>query len=368
MTSTLFRRATTVALLLGAIVITFVVVPTAALATDVVGLSDPGALVVHEGTIEVRENDTVIRDLEIRGTLRIEAENVRVCNVWVYTSAPWTIYVASGSAEFQNVEIGNPDVVGERGIGGSNLRATNIDIHSVEDGIKLGSNATYSHIWIHDLDSASDEPHIDAVQADGGAQNSSISHSVLSSVGPRGLGNAAVFLKSDKGPIANVSITNNLLNGGNYMNAVRDGGEGAPQGIRFVDNQIGDDYRYGISRLQGEVTWDANTWASTGAPAEPGTTNETAASGAPVETVPPEPTGEPSICDDEQPMDTTTSSTSSTEAPVDTTDALPVSASGDTGDSPSGIGSVQLAVLVIATTAVGVVAGVSWFLWSRRSS
>ena len=183
-----------------------------------------------------------------------------------------------------------------------------------------------------------------------------------------GLGNAAVFLKSDKGPIANVSITNNLLNGGNYMNAVRDGGEGAPQGIRFVDNQIGDDYRYGISRLQGEVTWDANTWASTGAPAEPGTTNETAASGAPVETVPPEPTGEPSICDDEQPMDTTTSSTSSTEAPVDTTDALPVSASGDTGDSPSGIGSVQLAVLVIATTAVGVVAGVSWFLWSRRSS
>lgn len=185
MTSTLFRRATTVALLLGAIVITFVVVPTAALATDVVGLSDPGALVVHEGTIEVRENDTVIRDLEIRGTLRIEAENVRVCNVWVYTSAPWTIYVASGSAEFQNVEIGNPDVVGERGIGGSNLRATNIDIHSVEDGIKLGSNATYSHIWIHDLDSASDEPHIDAVQADGGAQNSSISHSVLSSVGPR---------------------------------------------------------------------------------------------------------------------------------------------------------------------------------------
>jgi hypothetical protein len=238
--------------------------PPAVQSASAVGLSDPGALTVHEGSMTITEDGAVVENLEIRGTLRIEANNVVVRNVWVYTTASWTVYVASGSATFDNVEIGNTKVVGERGIGGGNIVARNLDIHSVEDGIKLGSNAVYDGVRVHDLDSLSASPHADAVQADGGAKNSTIKNSSLSSTGPRGLGNAAVFLKSDLGSISNITISNTYLNGGNYMNAVRDGGNGVPTNVRFLNNRIGNDYRYGITRFDGPVEWAANVWADTG--------------------------------------------------------------------------------------------------------
>ena len=98
---------------------------------DAVGLSDPSALDVHEGSITVTKDGTVIEDLEIRGTLRIEADDVVVRNVWVYTSNPWTIYVASGSATFDDIEVGHPKIWGLRGIGGSNVTVRDADIHHV---------------------------------------------------------------------------------------------------------------------------------------------------------------------------------------------------------------------------------------------
>ncbi|MCL1594638.1 MAG: hypothetical protein M3132_09830 [Actinomycetia bacterium] len=252
------------------------------------GLSDPSILTVQEGTLNVAEDGAVIENLEIRGALRITGKNVTVRNVWVYTSGPWTILVNNGgSATFDNIEIGNASARGERGIGGSNITARNLHIHYVEDGIKLGSNTSYSGVTVHDLYSPKSGPHSDAVQIDGGTSNATISNSSLSSLGPS-LGNAAVFIKSDLGPISNVTIKNSYLNGGNYMNAVRDGGNGIPTGIRFINNRIGDDYRYGITRFQGDVEWTGNVWASTGEPAERGGENSgatTTTTNAPVSTI-----------------------------------------------------------------------------------
>jgi len=278
------------------------------------GLSDPGALTVHEGSITVSEDGAVIENLEIRGTLRIEANNVVVRNVWVYTSSSWTVYVGSGSLTITDSEIGNTKVVGERGIGGSNIVARNLDIHSVEDGIKLGSNAVYDRVRVHNLNSQSSSPHTDAVQADGGAKNSTIKNSSLSSTGPRGLGNAAVFLKSDLGSISNITISNNTLNGGNYMNSVRDGGNGYPTGVRFLNNRIGSDYRYGFARVEPSVEWTGNVWASNGEPAILG--EEAGGAAAPTTTtttVAPKPTT----------TTTTKAPTTTTVAPTTTTTVAP---------------------------------------------
>lgn len=300
-TRMLFRHTsrTFVAIVIAAMLASIAVVwsPTTTPPAFAAGLSDPGALTVHEGSMTVTESGAVIENLEIRGTLRIEASNVTVRNVWVYTSSPWTVYVASGSLNISNSEIGHPSVVGERGIGGSNVVASGLDIHSVEDGIKLGANARYSGVVVHNLNSPSSDGHLDAVQADGGAKNSSITNSVLSSLGPKGLGNAAVFLKSDLGPISNVTISGNYLNGGNYMNAVRDGGYGVPSGIKFTNNRIGDDYRYGITRFDGGTEWSGNVWDESGLPANAGDGQgggsgggtETSTTSAPTTTKPPPP-------------------------------------------------------------------------------
>jgi hypothetical protein len=221
-------------------------------------------LTVHEGDLTVSQDGEVVENLEIRGELRITANNVVVRNVWVYTTSFWTIYVQSGSATFQDVEIGHPDFVGERGIGGDNISASNLDIHSVEDGIKIGSNVVYNGVRVHDLRSRSSSPHADAVQADGGSSNVVIKNSSLDSSGPLGNGNAAVIIKSDLGSLSNITFTNNYLNGGNYTVYVRDGGYGMPSNITFTNNRIGPNRAYGILSIDGPIVWENNVLASTG--------------------------------------------------------------------------------------------------------
>lgn len=318
------------------------------------GLLDPDVLEVHEGNLNITTDGAVVENLEIRGSLRIDAEDVLVRNVWVYTTSFWTVYVGSGSATFEHLEIGHPDVVGERGIGGDNVTARYLDIHSVEDGIKIGSNVLYDNVTVHDLDSTRADPHADAVQADGGQDNAVIMNSSLDSTGPLGNGNAAVLIKSDLGTLDNITITNSYLNGGNYTVFVRDGGNGMPTNVAFTNNQVGDDRNYGVVSTDGPLTWEGNSLTATGQVID--TEGEPA---APSTTVAPPP--------DDPPTETT--STTTAGAPTTTTSLAPtttsegeVSAASD-GDSGSGGWGSGPALVVAAT--FGAVLGAA-VLWSAQ--
>ncbi len=302
------------------------------------GLSDPSLLTLHPGGLTVKEDGAVIENLEIQGTLRIEAKNVVVRNVWVYGSEFWSVYVASGSARFENVEIGHPSHLGSRGIGGDNITAVNVDIHHVEDGIKLGSNCTYSGIHVHDLASPSSSPHSDAVQVEGGAKNSTVKNSILSSTRGSVNGNAAVFVKSDLGLPSNITFSNNYLNGGNYTVYVRNGGYGMPSNISFIGNRFGPSRTYGLSSFDGPVTWENNTWADTGEVIDPSGKVIKAGSGTTTTTTRP-----PTTTTTTRPPSTTTttrppSSTTTTRPPSTTTTTLPTGTTTSTtaaADAPS---------------------------------
>jgi hypothetical protein len=225
------------------------------------GLSNPSALRVHEGSMTVTEDGAVIEDLEIRGSLYIDASNVTVRNVWVYTPGFWTVYVRSGSATFEHVEIGHPSFVNERGIGGANVTGRWLDIHHVEDGIKLGSNSLYEYVWVHDLATPNSNPHADAVQADGGQWNATVRHAILDvATGPLApRANAAIQLGADLGTLGNITIEDSYLNGGNYTVFVNPGQTGiAPTNIRFIDNEFGPDHKYGTIALYGDATITAS--------------------------------------------------------------------------------------------------------------
>ena len=250
--------------------------PQTAYAAADYGVSDPNSLEPFDGDLTVRLDGQVVENLEIRGTLWIAANDVVVRNVWVYSESAWTVYVEEGSATFENVEIGHPDFIGERGIGGRNVTARLLDIHHVEDGIKLGDDSTYEQVHVHDLDSLSPDPHADAIQADGGSSNVMVRDSVLDSTGPLGTGNAAVLLKSDLGPIDGVILDGNHLNGGAYTIFVRDGGNGYPTNVTFTDNTFGPDFKFGLADIPGSVAWSGNTFEGTGQDLEPdGTLSET---------------------------------------------------------------------------------------------
>lgn len=326
------------------------------------GLSDPSLLEVHEGNLNITADGAVVENLEIRGSLRIDAKDVVVRNVWVYTTSFWTIYVGSGSATFEHVEVGHPDVVGERGIGGDNVTARYLDIHSVEDGIKIGSNVLYDSVVVHDLDSNRDDPHSDAVQADGGQANAVIMNSSLDATGPLGNGNAAVLLKSDLGTLDTITITNNYLNGGNYTVFVRDGGNGMPTNIEFSNNQVGTDRNYGVVSTDGPFSWEGNILTSTGqvidvkGEPDPTSTSTTTTSTSTAETTSTTAPGTTTTT-------TTVVPTTTTSAPTTTTDpqlALVPTADDESGGWGSG-------PALVAAIAFGAILGAA-LLWSAQRS
>jgi len=301
------------------------------------GLSDPSALTKHDGPLTVVEDGAVIENLEIHGTLQIQANDVIVRNVWVYGSDFWTVRVKSGSARFENVEIGNAKYLGLRGIGGSNIVAVGLDIHHVEDGIKLGSNATYSGVNIHDLASPRSDPHTDAVQVESAATNSVVKNSILSSIGSRGVGNASAMIKSSLGRPSNISFVNNYMNGGNFTIFVHDGGHGFPQGVSFIGNRFGTNSRYGLTWFQGPVEWEDNTWEDTGELIDPDG-NVIGQGATTTTTVAP----------------TTTSTTTTTVAP--TTTSTTNTADQDLPAPPSASNAIFVVGVVIAVTVILLVA------------
>jgi hypothetical protein len=246
------------------------------------GVVDREALVFHDGDLELNpsnvaewlndEGRPVVENLEIRGSLYVRGvKNVLIRNVHVYTSSFWTVRVFDGaSAVVTDTEIGHQDHVGQRGIGGSDIVARRLNIHHVEDGVKLGSNTEYDSIYCHDLASLSENPHYDCIQDDGGHFNYSVTNSYLdpkpdSAFHPGSTGNAALMIKSDLGPISDVLISDNYLNSGNYTIFVLDGGHGSPQQIAVTSNAFGRDYRYGILDDGGQpvADWSGNYWADT---------------------------------------------------------------------------------------------------------
>lgn len=223
------------------------------------GLSNPSLLTVHSGNLTVTQDGTVLENMEIQGSVRIEAENVVMRNVWVYTSSVWTIYVDGGSLLIEDAEIGNADHLGERGIGGANVTGRRLNIHHVEDGIKLYSSNLYEWIFVHDLDSPNSGPHGDAIQAEGTTVGAVVRNAYLDSTGPMGLGNSAIILKTDFGRIDNVLIENSYLNGGNYTFYSRVGDSGAPTNVTLRNNVFGPDFRYGLMSIDGSVAMSGNT-------------------------------------------------------------------------------------------------------------
>jgi hypothetical protein len=229
------------------------------------GLSNPGALVVSTGTVTITTNGAVVENREIRGRLLINANNVTVRNVWVWSSGTSTIQTSSSGAVFDHVEVGKQGTPNERGIAayGSGITIRNSYIHDVEDGIKMGSGGTYTGNRIQLLDSPASSPHSDAIQADGGQSNVVITGNCLDSrTFGGGLGNAALQIDTSLGGISNFRIEGNALNGGNYTVFWRNGGNGNPTNGQLLNNWFGCQSRYGTVSSDGNLTRSGNRWAA----------------------------------------------------------------------------------------------------------
>ncbi len=195
-----------------------------------------GVTLTPSGSIVVTKAGTVLKNLDIKGDIVVQAPNVTIENCRI-TSSSWQGINTNGNADglvVKNCDIdGQGKVAGSYGILAAGTFIGN-DIRGFENGIGVtGSNTIVKGNYIHDL-KAPGEPHYDGVAMHGGQSNVLVEGNTIS-----GTDTSDVFIKNDFGPISNVKVNNNYLIGNPgymvYVDARASGG--AITGVSITNNQ-----------------------------------------------------------------------------------------------------------------------------------
>jgi hypothetical protein len=192
------------------------------------------------GSITADTPDSVISGVDVRGEVVINAPNVTLKNCRVTSETFVAIAVFAPGARIEDCEILSAYTKGgTKGIyfdpPGTNGSVLRCNIHSVEDGVYIGSrNIVIEDNYIHDLDAMGGDPHYDGIQLHGGETSDVVIRN--NSVVTEWSDNSAITT----GVVQNVLIENNLLHGGGFTVRV-DGrfGEGKVSGVSIVRNRFG---------------------------------------------------------------------------------------------------------------------------------
>ena len=229
------------------------------------------------GSITVTTPGTIIENLDITGSITIDASNVTVRNVRVRSNgAKYLINIVSSGGHrgivIEDCELDGRDQSTQAVVhAGYTIRRCNI--HNTEDGLRASGDVVIEDNYIHDLSvngtTWSDSPHNDGVQSIGGS-NIVVRNNRIE--GPyREQTSAIIFHAHLVGPLRNVLIEGNLLSGGTYtLNLkARDGQPDLGSDVVVRDNVIvKDSWKFGplnTDRAKA-VVYEGNT-LSDGSPA-----------------------------------------------------------------------------------------------------
>jgi hypothetical protein len=273
--------------------------PAAAASPGRVALAKPGpdntgvppgtSLRVVTGDQTYTTDNQVISGLDIRGYVRIQAQNVTIKNSIVRGGAPRcnaaVIYVVGGSsATIQDSEIvpSQPNACLD-GIWATNATLQRLDIHGTVDGVKAFNNVVLQDSYIHALSWFASDPnqggtptHNDTVQTYQGSSNITIRRNNLNPSTDAGTkGNAAYQVTQDEGYAAtNLRIEGNWLDGGGCsLNFSHKGGPTPMTGIYVINNRFGRGSQFNCPILISTQTVlsqnTGNVWDDTGTPIPP---------------------------------------------------------------------------------------------------
>jgi peptidoglycan DL-endopeptidase CwlO len=214
------------------------------------------------GPITVTTGGAVVEGKNITGSITIQASNVTIRNDCVTSSDIYPVHLASGS----NLTVEDTTITGTGGgcsravepAGGSTMM-DGLNVSGCEDGVQMYDNDTLQNSYIHDLAFTSGS-HNDGVQQNGGS-NDVVRHNTI--FNPHNQ-TSCVNFTTDFGGISNITITGNLLNGGNFAIYSRSGGHGDPTGVTVTGNHFGNADVFGLLSADGSVSWSGNVADSTG--------------------------------------------------------------------------------------------------------
>lgn len=204
----------------------------------------PGIVLKPSGDLVINTPGTVVENVDVKGSVVIDAPNVTLRNCKVTYGGYNAVLVRPGNtgAVVENCEIDNLGGGGQ-GIAGFGKFLRN-NIHDCSDGIDIrGDNTEIRENFIHSMRGGADA-HFDGIQADGSFSNIIIDHNTVINEHAQ---TSALMLDNYWGPIDNVSITNNYLQGGGYTVYIQEIAKGQRGGgpvtnVVVTNNRIGRGY------------------------------------------------------------------------------------------------------------------------------
>ena len=213
------------------------------------------------GPVTVTSNGAVVEGKNINGSVTVQASNVTIRNDCVTSSGIYPVHFVSGS----NLTVEDTTITGTGGClravepAGSGAVMDRLNVSGCEDGIQMYDHDVLENSYIHDLAFTSSS-HNDGVQQNGG-RDDVVKHNTI--FNPHNQ-TSCVNFTTDFGGISGITITGNLLNGGNFTVYSRSGGNGDPSGVSVTGNHFGRADVFGLLSVDGSVTWSGNVADSTG--------------------------------------------------------------------------------------------------------
>jgi len=230
--------------------------PTATPTTGKPGATNTGVpagtkLTVHEGDLRITTPGTVVDSLDIRGFVQVSAANVTIRNSIVrgYAASSSRSLViqdsASGSLTIESSELfaAAPSYWID-GVRGFNITVKKSNIHDVVDTVRVtGDNVRIESSWLHDnlhYDVAPDQTngtHDDGIQIQKGTNIDVVGNTISDAY------NAALMYSPGLGPISDVVVSGNWIDGGGCSVNIAEQGRGPAAGLVFKNNVFGRDTR-----------------------------------------------------------------------------------------------------------------------------
>ncbi len=220
------------------------------------------AILANSGSITITTPGADVENVNVNGTITIAANNVTLRNFRAQN-----VVQASGNGGMllEDGEIyGGAGYTGD-GLGWANYTIRRVNVHNTFDGVKAMGNVLIENSWVHDMNEfkgnqygAGGYSHNDGVQSSAGS-NITIRNSRFERTGF----NSAIFIDADQGPISNVLIEGNYLDGGGftlYSIISRSAPQyGVPTNVNVRNNVFGSDHLFDYAVLGGGAAWSNNT-------------------------------------------------------------------------------------------------------------
>ena len=255
--------------------------------TDNTGLTDPNNLTVVNGDTTITAAGATVQNLDLRGTLTIQANNVTVRNCRVWIGAFWGIVVTSGYSGIliEDCEIGKDYVNSSKGIliGAADSTEVTIQrcyIHHVGDGIFGGTvgdatpkcKLTVQDCYITDIRETDGDDNVETIddhKGDGMEFLGQLTETVIkhNHIEVPTDQTSCLLFDAHWGNMQDVTIENNLLNGAGYTVYTRITEGYTFEGLTIIDNHFGRDYNFGIHSNNvdsSDLTAYGNVWDDTG--------------------------------------------------------------------------------------------------------